>query len=563
MPYQSWLEPIIYVLLLIGLTPLAGFYIFRVLDGGRFRGDVLLRPLETAIYRLSGIDPARPMAWREYLLCLLLFNGLGVAAVFGLQLAQGALPLNPQGFAAVSPLLAFNTAVSFATNTNWQAYSGEVTLSYFTQMLGLTVQNFLSAATGLAVMAALARGLTRREDSGLGNFWSDVVRATVYLLLPLSLLLAVVLMSQGVIQNFGAYVHATTLAGQDQLLPMGPAASQIAIKQLGTNGGGFFGANSAHPFENPTPLSNFLEMFAILILPAGCAFAFGLMVKSRRHGAALLAAMFILFLASLTVGLWAESRPDPSLFNRPLLEGKETRFGTGPSVIWAMATTVASNGSVNAMHDSMAPLTGGLALFNIMLGEVVFGGVGSGLYGMVLFVALTVFIAGLMVGRTPEYLGKKIEARDITCAAVGVLAPGAALLLLSSLACVLPAGLSSLANRGPHGLTEVLYAFASAANNNGSAFAGLNANTPFYNLLTALAMLVGRFGVIVPVLMLAGNLARKRYTPPSAGTFPTEGLMFVVLLTGVILIVGALTFFPALSLGPIMEQFLMAGGRTF
>ena len=562
-PAHPWFELALFFFCLIALTPLLGHLIARILNGEKLPVLSWLGPVEKSLYRLSGVDPNQPMAWKEYCFCLLAFNALGILALLALQLFQSHLPLNPQALPAVHPLLALNTAVSFATNTNWQAYSGESTLSYLTQMLGMTVQNFLSAATALAVMAALARGISRKQSADLGNFWADLVRSTVYLLLPLAFLMAVGLAGQGVVQTFSPYLQAKTLEGPAQTIPLGPAASQIAIKQLGTNGGGFFGVNSAHPFENPTPLSNFLETLAILALPAGCAYAWGRLVRSRRHGIALLAVMFALFGISLAAALWAETRGDPALGGLPFLEGKETRFGIVPSVLWGMATTVASNGSVNAMHDSFSPLAGGLCLFNMMLGEVVFGGVGSGLYGMVLFVVLTVFIAGLMVGRTPEYLGKKIEARDIVFAVIGVLLPCAVVLVFAALSCLLPQGRGSLANQGPHGLSEILYAFTSAANNNGSAFAGLNADTPYYNLLTALAMLLGRFGVIVPVLALAGNLAGKKYTPPSSGSFPVEGPLFMILLAGVILIVGALTFFPALCLGPILEHFLMNAGRVF
>jgi K+-transporting ATPase ATPase A chain len=560
---HPWLELALFFFCLIGLTPLLGHLLARILRGDKLPVLSWLGPVEKGLYRLGGIDPNHEMDWREYAFCLLAFNGLGLLVLLALQIFQNRLPLNPQALPAVPALLALNTAVSFVTNTNWQAYSGESTLSYLVQMLGLTVQNFVSAATGLAVIAPLARGLVRKETNALGNFWADLVRSTLYVLLPCALLLAPALVSQGVIQNLDHYVDAKTVEGAVQSLPMGPAASQVAIKQLGTNGGGFFGVNSAHPFENPTPLSNFLEVLSILLLASACAYAFGLLVKSRRHGVALLSAMFIVFTVCLAGALWAELRPDPALAGLPFLEGKETRFGIVPSVLWEQATTVASNGSVNAMHDSFSPLAGGLGIFNMMMGEVIFGGVGSGLYTIVLHVVLTVFIAGLMVGRTPEYLGKKIESRDIVYAVIGVLLPGVAVLAFSALSAVLPAGVAGLANAGPHGLSEILYAFASTANNNGSAFSGLNVNTPYYNLLTAAAMLIGRYGVILPVLALAGNLAAKKYVPPSAGTFPTEGLLFVILLIGVIVIVGALTFFPALSLGPIMEHFLMTAGRVF
>jgi len=560
MGYNSGIELFLFFFLLAGLTPILGHLIAAVLKGEKIP---FVTRFGRVIYSLCKVDPGREMAWKEYTFCLLLFNGLGILAVLALQISQHHLPLNPQSLPNVSLLLALNTAVSFATNTNWQAYSGESTLSYLVQMLGLTVQNFLSAATGVAVMAALARGISRRRTDSLGNFWVDVVRITLYIFLPLSFILAVALVSQGVVQNMSHYLTAKTLEGFNQLLPMGPAASQVAIKQLGTNGGGFFGVNSAHPFENPTPMSNFLEALSILVIPSACAYAFGLMVQSRGHGISLVSAMFAVFILLLGLALASELSADSALSGIPFLEGKETRLGIVPSVLWACATTSASNGSVNAMHSSLSPLAGGVAMFNMMLGEVIFGGVGSGVYGMVLFVVLTVFIAGLMVGRTPEYLGKKIETRDIKFAVIGVLLPSLIILVFSALSCVLTPGLESLSNKGPHGLSEILYAFTSAGQNNGSAFAGLNANTAYYNILTAIAMLIGRFGVIIPVMALAGNLALKKYTPPSTGTFPTEGFLFVILLIGVVIIVSALTFLPALSLGPIMEHFLMLQARLF
>jgi potassium-transporting ATPase potassium-binding subunit len=563
----------LFLIVLVLGTPVLGRYMARVFAGERTWLSPVLSPLERFIYKLAGVDLARGMGWQTYAAALLVFNGLGFGAVFGLQLAQRWLPLNPQSLPNVPWALALNTAVSFMTNTNWQSYAGETTLSYATQMLGLTVQNFVSAATGIAVFLALARGLAHRPDPvakgaavatvSVGNFWADLVRGTLYVLLPLSLLLAVVLVSQGVVQTLSPYVSVTTLAGQTQVLPLGPAASQIAIKQLGTNGGGFFNANSAHPFENPTPLTNFLEMVAILALPAGLVYTYGAMVGSRRQGAVIFFAMLALLGVGLAVALAAEYAPNPVFGAAGSLEGKETRFGVANSVLWMEATTVASNGSVNAMHSSLAPLSGLVALVNIMLGEVIFGGVGAGMYGILMHVVLTVFIAGLMVGRTPEYLGKKIEAFEIQMAMVAVLLPNAVILIFGAAAAVLPAGLASLANAGPHGLSEILYAFSSAAGNNGSAFAGLNANTDFYNLTLAAGMLIGRFAVILPALAMAGHLAVKKVAPPSAGTFPTDGLLFVALLVAVIVIVSALTFFPALSLGPLMEHFLMLAGRTF
>jgi potassium-transporting ATPase potassium-binding subunit len=560
---REWLQVIFYLGLLTVLTPLLGGFMARTLNGERHFLSRWLGPMERGAYRLAGVAPDQEMRWTEYAAGLIGFNFAGLTFLFLLQLLQGALPLNPQSLPAPSWHLALNTAVSFMTNTNWQAYSGEATMSYLTQMLGLAVQNFVSAATGVAVLLALTRGLARKSAQTIGNFWADLVRSTIYVLLPLSFVLALVLVSQGVVQTFEPYAKATTLEHAQQLIPLGPAASQIAIKQIGTNGGGFFGANSAHPFENPTPLTNFLEMLAILLIPSALCLTYGRMVGSPRQGWSIWAAMMILFLAGLSLALWAEYQPNSALAGLPNLEGKETRFGIANSVVWATATTDASNGSVNAMHDSFSPLGGLVPLFNILLGEVVFGGVGAGLYGMLMFVVLTVFLAGLMVGRTPEYLGKKIEAREVKLAMIAVLAPCVMVLVCSAIAAVIPAGTGSLSNAGPHGLSEILYAFASMANNNGSAFAGLNAATPFYDLLGALCMLVGRFAVIVPALALAGGMAGKKVAPASSGTFPTDGLMFVALLIGVVVIVGALTFLPALTLGPIIEHLLMLQGRVF
>jgi K+-transporting ATPase ATPase A chain len=563
MPLSVWLELSIFLLLLVALTPLLGELFARVLNGDKIPVLSILKLVERGIYALAGVDPDRDMNWREYALCVLGFGALGIAVTMAIQVGQNHLPLNVQGLGPVPWLIALNTAVSFVTNTNWQAYSGETTMSYLTQVLGLTVQNFVSAATGIAVMAALARGIAGRRAGGLGNFWADLVRSTLYILLPVSIIVALILVSQGVVQNFSPYVDAKTIDGTSQVLPMGPAASQVAIKQLGTNGGGFFGANSAHPYENPTPLSNFIEYLSILLIPSALCYSFGVLVRRRLHGIVLLSAMFLILLTSIGMSLWSELQTNPAMGGLSFMEGKEVRFGIASSAVWSVLTTVASNGSVNAMHDSLSPLAGGVATFNMMLGEVVFGGVGSGVYGIVLFAILTVFIAGLMVGRTPEYLGKKIESRDVLYAVIGVLLPCSVVLILSAVSLVVPGGLSSLSNKGPHGLTEVLYAFTSAANNNGSAFAGLNAATPYYTILTSIAMLLGRYGVIIPVLALSESLGRKKYVPQSIGTFPTESGLFVILLIAVIVIVGALTFLPALTLGPIMEHFLMVGGRVF
>jgi K+-transporting ATPase ATPase A chain len=496
---------------------------------------------ERWIYRATGIREDRGMNWREYAAALLIFNAAGFAAVYAILRVQQWLPWNPQAFAGLAPHTAFNIAVSFATNTNWQNYGGESALGYFAQMAALTVQNFLSAASGMAVMAALARGLAAQRAAEIGNFWADVVRGTLYVLLPLSLILAVALAAQGVIQNLAPYARA---AGSGQTLPMGPAASQVAIKQLGTNGGGFFNVNSAHPFENPTPLTNFLECLAILLIPASLCYTFGRMVKDSRQGWALLAAMMVLFLPLLALTVHAEQGN---------MEGKEARIGTANSALWAVATTAASNGSVNSMHDSYTPMGSVGPLFLMLTGEVVFGGAGSGLYGMVLFVIVAVFLAGLMVGRTPEYLGKKIEAYEMQMASIAILVPAACVLTGTAVAVMTPGGLSGLQDRGAHGFTEILYAFASMANNNGSAFAGYGANTPLVNYTGGIAMLLARYWVAVPVLAIAGSMAGKPAVPVSAGTLPTHTPLFVALLAGVVLIVGLLAFIPALVLGPVVE----------
>ncbi|MBK8021567.1 MAG: potassium-transporting ATPase subunit KdpA [Chloroflexi bacterium] len=553
----------LYLGLLIVCTPLLGGYMARVFTGQRNPLSIPLRPIEGGILRSMGVDAQAEQDWKAYAVAMLLFHVIGFVFLFVIQLIQEALPLNPAGLGNVEPFLAFNTATSFVTNTNWQSYAGETTLSYFVQMIGLTVQNFVSAATGIAIVVALTRGLIGRSGKSLGNFWVDLVRATLYVLLPLSVILAVLLVGQGVVQNFSPPIEAVTLSGETQMIPQGAAASQIAVKQLGTNGGGYFNTNSTHPYENPTPLSNFLQMFAILLIPAALTATYGIMVGNRRQGWAIFAAMFILFVIGLSVMLVSEYTPSPTLNGLMPLEGKEVRFGVANSILWANATTAASNGSVNAMHSSLNPLGGAVALLNMMLGEVIFGGVGAGLYGMLVFVILTVFIAGLMVGRSPEYLGKKVEAAEVKMAILAVLLPSAAILIFTAIGSTAEAGLNSRANAGPHGFSEILYAFTSGAGNNGSAFAGLNANTPFYNLFLGLAMWIGRFGVILPVLAIAGSMAGKRIAPLSSGSFTTDSPLFVVLLIGVILIVGALTFFPALSLGPIVEQLLALNGQVF
>ncbi|GAT35118.1 K+-transporting ATPase ATPase A chain [Terrimicrobium sacchariphilum] len=553
------LQAALFAAALILLTPPLGLYMARVLEG-RWR---FLAPVETAIYRLCGIRELREMSWRQYAGALIAFNIIGLAVLLAILMGQGFLPLNPQSLPGMKFLLALNTAISFVTNTNWQAYSGESALSYFSQMAGLTVQNFVSPAVGVAVMLGLIRGFVRRTGTTVGNFWADLVRTVLYILLPLSILFTIVLAGQGVVQNLSGYVTATTVEGAQQSIPMGPAASQVAIKQLGTNGGGFFGVNSAHPFENPTPLTNFLELLAIFLIPAALTYTFGVLTGDRRQGWALFGAMFILFLAGFAASWWAESRPNPITHVPINMEGKEQRFGVMNSVLWSTATTDASNGSVNSMHDSLSPIAGMVAMLNMKLGEVIYGGVGAGMYGMLMYVLLTVFIAGLMVGRTPEYLGKKIEAREVRLAVIALFVPSGLILVGAAIAASVPAGLSSLANAGPHGLSEILYAFASALGNNGSAFAGLTVDTPFYNLMLGAGMLIGRFIVIIPALMIAGSMVRKTAAPPSPGTFPTNTPLFAALLVSVILIVSALFFLPALTLGPISEHMVMLQGRTF
>jgi len=563
MTTQDYFQIILFFTFLIGLTPVLGKYMYKVFTGEKH----IMRPvfgwLEKLIYKFIKVNPNEETNWKSYTFSLLIFNFFGFLFVFLIQLFQAQLPLNPANLPNVSWHSAFNTAVSFMTNTNWQGYAGETTLSYFVQMIGLTVQNFVSAATGIAVIIAVLRGVSRKNTDKLGNFWSDLTRSTLYILLPLSILFAVVLVGQGVVQNFNSYETVHTLQGADQVLPMGPAASQIAIKQLGTNGGGFFNANSSHPFENPTPFSNFLEMLAILLIPAALTYTYGKMVGSVRQGWTIFIVMMALLLVGLGISLYGEYSSNPVFGHLSSMEGKETRFGVSNSVIWSTSTTAASNGSVNAMHDSLSPMAGMVAIINIMLGEIIFGGVGAGLYGMIVFIILTVFIAGLMVGRTPEYLGKKIGAFEVQMAIIANLSTSLVILIFTAWAAVSSYGLSSLNNAGPHGFSEILYAFSSAAGNNGSAFAGLNANTLFYNLTLGIGMLIGRFGVIIPVLAIAGSLAGKNITPTSAGTFRTDNWLFAGLLIAVILIVGGLTYFPALSLGPIVEHLLMNNGITF
>ncbi|HAH30686.1 MAG TPA: potassium-transporting ATPase subunit KdpA [Elusimicrobia bacterium] len=557
------LQILFYITALVCLAKPLGSYVADALEGKSVLQGRMFGSIESLIYRLCGINPGEQMNWKGYAGALLALNALGFLAVFLLQLFQLHLPLNPNANGPVELALAFNTAVSFMTNTNWQSYAGETTLSYLTQMLGLSVQNFLSAATGAAVFAALARGLIGRKVSGIGNFWCDITRFTIRVLLPLSIFIAFLLVGSGVVQTFKPHAVVKTLEGTEQTIPLGPAASQIAVKQIGTNGGGFFNANSSHPLENPTPLSNFIEMLSLLLLPVACVFAYGRMAGNNHHAHVLLAVMFSIWAIGLGLALYSEHSASVAMGGLPLMEGKETRFGVTNSVLWAVSTTAASNGSVNAMHSSLSPLAGGVAMFNIMLGEVIFGGVGAGMYGMLLFVLLTVFLCGLMVGRTPEYLGKKIEKREIQMAILGILAPSAVILVGAALTCAVPSALSSLSAKGPHGLSEILYVWSSASGNNGSAFAGLNANTNYYNIGLAIAMLIGRFAVILPCLAIAGSMGDKLPCPPSAGTLPTDTPIFGVLLAAVVVIVGGLTFFPSLALGTIVEQLLMLKGAAF
>ena len=540
-------------------APWLGRFYYKVMEGQRTWLTPVLGPVEKLCYRVAGVDPSSEQSWQKYTLALLVFNLAGFVMLFAILLFQQYLPLNPQHLPGQEWTLAFNTAVSFVTNTNWQNYSGEASLSYFSQMAGLTVQNFVSAATGLAVLVALCRGIGRRSAHTLGNFWVDMTRATLYGLLPLCLVLALFLVWQGVPQTFAHYVNAVTMQGVDQVIPLGPAASQIAIKQLGTNGGGFFGVNSAHPFENPSAWSNLFELSSIILIPVALVFTFGHYVKDLRQSRAIIACMLALFLIGGGTALYAEYQPNPTL-NSPLVqqtapqEGKEVRFGTTGTVLWAETTTAASNGSVNGMHDSLNPMSGMVALVNMMVGEVIFGGVGAGLYGMLLNVLVAVFLAGLMIGRTPEYLGKKLQAKEVQLLVVTLLVMPVGVLVLAAIASVLPSAVAAVSNPGPHGFSQILYAFTSASANNGSAFAGLSGNTPFYNLMLSLGMLLGRFGYILPVLALAGSLAMKKTAPIGQNTFPTHGPLFVALLTVTILLVGGLSFLPTLALGPIAEQ---------
>jgi potassium-transporting ATPase potassium-binding subunit len=597
MTVNGWLQIIVYLAVILAITKPMGVFMARVFSRERTFLDPVLRPIERLLYRVTLVDEEHEMRWTEYAFAMLLYSGVSMLVLYLIERTQQILPWNPQKFAAVAPDLAFNTAASFTTNTNWQNYSGEATMSYLTQMIGLAYHNFASAAVGIALAIAFIRGISRREKETIGNFWVDLTRTTLWVLLPACIVYALLLVSQGVVQNLKPYdtvklvepqqVQRVTdgkpVVGQDgkpvmdtvtdQVIAQGPVASQEAIKMLGTNGGGFFNANSAHPFENPTPLSNYLQMISIFAIPAGLTYTLGRMTGSQRHGWAVWAAMAILFLAGVTTAYWAEARGNPLLKGVDQhaslmqsggnMEGKEVRFGIADSTLFATITTDASCGAINGWHDSYTPLGGMVPLANIMLSETVFGGVGAGLYGILIYVVLSVFIAGLMVGRTPEYLGKKIEAYDVKMAMLVTLVFPFVILVLAGISSVKGFGTSSISNAGPHGLTQILYAFTSMAGNNGSAFGGLNGNTPWYNIAGGATMLIGRFFMILPMLAIAGNLAKKKYVPPSLGTFPVTTPLFSILLVGVIVIVGALTFFPALSLGPILEHLMMQAGKTF
>jgi len=592
MTASGWIQILFFLAVIFAITKPMGLFMARVFNREKTFLDPVMRPLERLLYRLTGVDEQQEMTWTEYAVSMLLFSAASMLLLYGLERLQGMLPfLNPQNLAGVASDLAFNTAASFTTNTNWQAYIPETTMSYFTQMAGLAYHNFVSAAVGIALAIAFIRGIARREQQTIGNFWVDMTRACLWVLLPATILFALVLVSQGVVQNFRPYDTAKLIEPQqvqktgadgktstetisDQVIAQGPTASQEAIKMYGTNGGGFFNANSAHPFENPTPFTNFLEMVSIFAIPAGLTYTLGKMTGSRRHGWAVWAAMAVLFAAGVITAYWAEGRGNPLLKNTDQratltqaggnMEGKEVRFGIANSALFATVTTDASCGAVNGVHDSFTPLGGMVPLANIMLSEVVFGGVGAGMYGILIYVVLAVFIAGLMVGRTPEYLGKKIEACDVKMAMLVVLVFPLVILVFAGISVVAPSfGTASISNPGPHGLSQILYAYTSGAGNNGSAFAGINSNTRWYNTTLGITMLVGRFFMIIPMLAVAGNLARKKYVPPSLGTFPVTTPLFSILLVSVILIVGALTFFPALSLGPILEHLLMQVGKTF
>lgn len=567
MTIQGWILILAFTGILLALTKPVGLWLFALYEGRRTPLHVVLGPVERGFYRLAGIDPNAEQSWRRYAVHMLIFNAVLMLFTYAVLRLQGVLPGNPQGLSGLSEHLSFNTAVSFTTNTNWQSYAGESTMSNLGQMLGLTIHNFLSAATGIALAFALFRGFARRQAASIGNFWADVTRITLYLLLPLSVVYALFLIASGVPQTLAGVVDVSTLEGAKQSLLLGPVASQEAIKMLGTNGGGFFNANSAHPFENPTALTNLVQMLSIFVIGFGLTWTFGKAVGNPRQGWAILSAMVILFLAGVTVTYWQEAAGNPILHNLGVaggnMEGKEVRFGIAASALFSVVTTAASCGAVNAMHDSFTALGGMIPLFNMQLGEVVIGGVGAGIYGFLLFAILAVFVAGLMVGRTPEYVGKKIEAREVKLAVLAIAILPLIILGFTALSSVLPSGLAGPLNKGPHGFSEILYAFTSGVANNGSAFAGLTANTPYYNALLGIAMWLGRFFVIVPMLAIAGGLAAKKVTPESAGSFPTTGGLWVGLLVGIVLILGGLTFLPSLALGPIADHLAMIRGQSF
>lgn len=559
----DFLQIIFVLFALVLFTPILGAFFHKSLSGQSNFLTKIGSPFEKLLYKICGVDEKEEMGWKQYLFAVLVFNFIGFLFVFFTLMFQGSLPLNPAHMPNLSWHLSFNTAISFMTNTNWQSYGGEATMSHFSQMVALAGQNFFSAATGLAVMLVLIRAFRNNQSKKLGNFWVDLNRSIIYILLPLAIIWAVVLSSEGVIQNFSAPEQVKTLEGKEQMISQGPVASQVAIKQLGTNGGGFFNTNSSHPYENPTPVSNFFQLLALLLIPAALTLTFGYMLNKPKEGWILFSAMAVVLVIGLGVSLWSEYQSNALTANHYAMEGKEVRFGVTNSILWSTFTTAASNGSVNAMHSSLTPLAGGVAMLNMLFGEIIFGGVGSGLYGMLLYVILTVFIAGLMVGRTPEYLGKKIEAFDIKMAIIGILAPSFVILFGTAFSLLTPAIMSSLMHKGPHGFSEIFYAFTSTAANNGSAFAGLNANTPILNTLLGCSMLAGRFAVLIPVMALAGSISGKKIMPESIGTFKTDNFLFVFLLVSVIVIVGALTFFPALSLGPIIEQVMFIQEKTF
>jgi K+-transporting ATPase ATPase A chain len=575
MTANGWIQIAVYCAIVVALVKPVGGFMTRVFAGERTWLTPVFRPIERVLYGIAGVDEKEDQHWTVYAVSMLLFNAAGFLLLYLIQRAQGMLPLNPQGLAGVGPDSSFNTAMSFTTNTNWQSYVPETTMSYLTQMLGLTVHNFVSAATGIALAVALIRGFARRSAKGIGNFWADLTRCTLYILLPISFVAALFLVWQGMPQNLNAYVDATTVEGAKQTIAQGPVASQVAIKMLGTNGGGFFNANAAHPYENPTGLSNLVQMLLIFVLGAGLTNVFGRMVGDQRQGWAVFAAMGIMVVVGVAIAYWAEAGGNPAFASLGVdsaptalqaggnMEGKEVRFGIANSALFATVTTDASCGAVNSMHDSFTPLGGMVPLVNILLGEVIIGGVGAGMYGMLLMAIIAVFVAGLMVGRTPEYVGKKIEAREVKMTMLAILVLSLSILVFTAIATVVPAGLAGPLNPGPHGFSEILYAYTSGTGNNGSAFAGISANTLFYNTTIGLAMLIGRFAMIVPMVAVAGSLAEKKQVPPSAGTFPTHTGLFVGLLIGVVLIVGGLTYFPAVSLGPLVEHAAMQAGTLF